>query len=54
MHLDDTACEWGVSPLTRGMDGKWARPTCQDGIESAQSTSSSLQQLVEVGDEKVG
>jgi hypothetical protein len=29
-------------------------PTRQDGVESAQSASSSLQQLVEVGNENVG
>src|SRR6266702_5181147 len=54
MHRDGTACEWGVSPLNRGKGGKWARPTCRDRVESAQSASSSLQRLVEVGDEKGG
>src|SRR6266699_5573745 len=54
MHRDGTACEWGVSPLNRGKGGKWARPPARDRVESAQSASSSLQRLVEVGDEKVG
>ncbi len=54
MHRDGTAYEWGASPLTGRKGGKWARPTCQDGVESAQSAPSSQERLVEVGDEKVG
>ncbi len=57
MHRDDTTNEWGASPLNGRKGGKWARPTCQDGVERAQSPFSSLARLVrlvEVGDEKVG
>src|SRR5207248_11756205 len=37
MHRDDTTNEWGCTPLNGRKGGKWARPTCQDGVERAQS-----------------
>ena len=35
MHWDDITNKWSASPLNNRKSGKWARPTCQDGVERA-------------------